>query len=155
MMEIIQDVNDDFSCTSSYVSQIACNASVNLLPQKSKDRYEKTYISFCEWCKKKKIEGFSENVLLIYFNEMAKGKLSSTLWSIYSMLKSTLVVKENVDISKYSRLIAFLKRKSVGYRAKKSKVLRREEMNKFLSEAPDDRYLLIKVSKIHSRCKKN
>jgi hypothetical protein len=63
------------------------------------------------------------------------------------MLKVNLIVKNNVDISKFCKLIGFLKRSSNGYRPKKSNILTREQMDRFISEAPDnDYYLMIKVS---------
>jgi hypothetical protein len=64
---------------------------------------------------RKKNKSFSESVVLGYMSEQAKVQKSSTLWSRYSMLKASLVVKNNVDISKYCKLVAFLKRQSVGY----------------------------------------
>lgn len=63
------------------------------------------------------------------------------------MLKATLSVKENMDIGTFKRVLAFLKRKSVGYEPKKSKVLSRDEVNTFLREADDEKYLMIKVGK--------
>ena len=70
----------------------------------------------------------------------------STLWSKYSMIKAVLSVKENIEINKFSRVIAFLKRNSVGYEPTKSKVLTRQEIDTFLTNADDMKYLLIKVS---------
>lgn len=43
-------------------------------------------------------------------------------------------------------LSAFIKRQSHGFTAKKSKVFTAEDVNKFLNEAPDAEYLLLKVS---------
>lgn len=57
-----------------------------------------------------------------------------------------LLVHENVDIKRFSKLIAFLKKQSVGYQSTQSKTLTREEVNQFLKEAPTEEYLLIKVS---------
>jgi hypothetical protein len=54
------------------------------------------------------------------------------------MLKATLNVKENIEIGAFLKVIAFLKRNAVGYEAKKSKVLTREEVNTFLKEADDN-----------------
>ena len=59
------------------------------------------------------------------------------------MLKSTLFIDENTDISKFPKLRAFLKRKNDGYRPKKSNVFNRENVNKFMLEALDDIYLLM------------
>ena len=60
------------------------------------------------------------------------------------MLKSTLNVKENVNIAKFPKLIPYLKNKSTGYSPKKSKILT-EEIETFLEEAPDNRFLIEKV----------
>lgn len=62
------------------------------------------------------------------------------------MLKSTMNIYEKIDIGKFCKLTAFLKKKHVGYVAKKSSVFTREDINKFLSEASDDEFLLTKVS---------
>lgn len=69
--------------------------------------------------------------------EQTATKKASTLWANYSMLKSTLAVKEDVDISKFSKLIAYLKRQNSGYKPKKSAVSSREEVSKFINEAPN------------------
>uniref|UniRef100_V5GSG8 Tyr recombinase domain-containing protein n=1 Tax=Anoplophora glabripennis TaxID=217634 RepID=V5GSG8_ANOGL len=61
------------------------------------------------------------------------------------MIKSTIFIEENVDISKYPKLRAFLKRKNDGYTPKKSNVFTREQVNDFLVQAPDNTYLLMKV----------
>lgn len=119
----------------------------NLLPKKSVSRYEKTYEQFMEKCLRKNVEkNFSETVLLAYFGEKSEKVQSSTMWSIYSMIKSTLLLKQNVDISKYCKLIAFLKRNNEGHQAKKSKVLSRKNVFDFFKNASDDEFLLIKVS---------
>jgi hypothetical protein len=60
------------------------------------------------------------------------------------MLKAALNVHENVDIGKYNKLTTFLKQ-HVGYEAKKSLIFSRDEIDKFLLNAPDDTILLIKV----------
>lgn len=62
------------------------------------------------------------------------------------MLKKMLNVREKVDISNYRLLNAFLKNKSSGFTSNKSKVLTSEEVQKFLTEAPDHVYLATKVA---------
>jgi hypothetical protein len=79
----------------------------------------------------KKARIYTENVLLAYFSEKSKDHKSSTLWAQYSMIRSSLIVNTNIDISKYPKLMAFLKRNSDGYQAKKSKVLTRDQMEIF------------------------
>lgn len=68
----------------------------NLLPEISKERYINTYNDFMKWRAEKHIKSFSESVFLTYFNGLCSKLQPSTLWSRYSMLKSTLSVKHNV-----------------------------------------------------------
>jgi hypothetical protein len=72
---------------------------------------------------KDNVKTVSENVVLAYFMEKSKTVKSSTLLSTYSMLKLTLNIRDGIDVTKYLKLVPFLKKKSVGYQAKKSKVL--------------------------------
>lgn len=81
-----------------------------------------------KWRELKKTKSFSEAVLLVYLAELSKSLKSSTLWGRYSMLRATLIIKQYVDISKYPKLIAFLKKQSVGYEAKQSKTFTKEHI---------------------------
>ncbi|KAB0801583.1 hypothetical protein PPYR_03769 [Photinus pyralis] len=53
---------------------------------------------------------------------MRKTYKSSTLWKTYSMLRLMINIRQNVDISKFMKLQAFLKRLSVGFVPKKWKL---------------------------------
>ncbi|KAF2898575.1 hypothetical protein ILUMI_07603 [Ignelater luminosus] len=106
------------------------------------------YDLFMKWRAEKQVCSFTERVLLAYFEEKSKQWKSPTFWSTYSKLKSTLLINNNVDISKYSKLIAYLKNKSVGYKPRKSKTFSREEVYKFLEDAPDKHFLMHKVALI-------
>lgn len=117
-----------------------------ILPSKSRKIYEQQYETFLKWCREKEVTNFSEDALLVFFSEKAKKVASSTIWSHYSMIKTMLNVKHNIDLSKFSKLTSLLKRKNVGYKPKKSKVLTAEQVDKFLMEAPDDTFLMVKVS---------
>lgn len=134
--------NSDTENTPPEIIETATNACLNLLPQKSRQKYEICYKRFMEWRQKHKVNSFSENVAVAYFEELSKTLKSPTLWSHYSMLRSTI----NVDLSKYLKLRAFLKRRSDGYTAKKSKTLTSQEINVFIKEAPDNKFLLTKVN---------
>lgn len=133
-MEITWDSEqeDTFQCTPEEIINTANEATQNLLPEKSKELYNKEYNMFMEWRCKKQVKSFTERVLLAYFQEKSKVYKSSTLWSSYSKLKSTLILNHNVNISQYPKVITFLKRQSVGYKAKKSKTFSRDEIMKFL-----------------------
>jgi hypothetical protein len=120
-------------------------ATEKLLPIKSRDKYLHTYENFLQWQSNKETTSFSENVLMAYFNELAAKYKPSTLWSIYSMLKSTLIMKHNINLSRYALLLAFVKRQSDGFKSKKSKVLSADHIRKFIDEAPDHKYLATKV----------
>ena len=130
----------------------ASAAIVNLLPAKSRKLYDASYDRFKEWCAEKKVRTYTENVMLAYFNNKSKNYKSSTLWAQYSMLRSCLQVNDNIDISKYPKLVAFLKRNSDGYQAKKSNVLTRVQIEMFLAKANDNEYLMNKVKIIQKLC---
>lgn len=128
------------------IENAANTACLETLPEKSKKRYNETYAFFKEWCNAKQVKTLNEKALLAYFlQRSASLKSPNSLWCEYSMLKSTIVLNDNEDISKYAKLRAFLKRKNDGYKPKKSNVFTRQEMVRFLLDAPDDHYLLMKV----------
>ncbi|XP_077256510.1 uncharacterized protein LOC143894243 [Temnothorax americanus] len=146
------ETETDGQLTPQEITQTARNAIENLLPSKSKDKYTNTYDNFIQWTITKKAKPFSENTILAYLTELSKTHKPSTLWAIYSMLKTTLNINNNININKYDKLIPFLKRQSQGYIPKKAKVLTSEQIQKFLNEADDQKYLLIKVAMIFEVC---
>lgn len=145
-MESDSETND--ICTPPEIVETAKLSTENLLPKKSKGKYKVVYQAFIDWRRRKNVKSFSEAVLLAYFSELSEKYKSSSLWSYYSMLRSTLEINNNVKIENYSKLRAFLKRKAEGFRAKKAKTFTSEEINKFITEAPDDIYLVTKVTKL-------
>lgn len=124
----------------------ANNACSSLLPAKSQDVYEKTY-EFCNWCTKQHITNYIEPVFLAYFSEIAQKGLTASLWPKFSMLKSTLRVKKNIDIGKFNKLIMYIKRQTEGHIPKKSKILEKEQVQQFILEAPNNLFLITKESK--------
>lgn len=140
------EVDENFTLTPPEVAESANSASLNLLPEKSRSLYEKTYAEFISWCNEKQVKHYSETVLLAYFSDIAKKGLIASLWPKYSMLKSTLILKNNTDISKFNKLIMFIKRKKEGYIPKKSKALEKEHVQAFISDAPDNLFLVTKVN---------
>lgn len=132
-----------------YESEIEAAASLacsSLLPEKSKRRYEAAYKCFKDWCHSKNTAQISETIMLAYFVDKSKVlKFPASLWCEYSMVKSVLFIEENIDISKFPKLKAFLKRKNDGYTPRKSNVFTREDINKFFTEADDSNFLLMKV----------
>lgn len=67
------------------------------------------------------------------------------MYSIFSILKMTLMEKESIDISGYSELTFFLKCMAEGYKPKKAEVLSDQNMSDFLHFANDEKYLCCKI----------
>lgn len=129
------DDNDDDDLKDAY----------STLSEKSKQKYEAQFAKFEEWREKRNLTGYTESVLMQYFTEKAVGFKSSTLWSIHCMLRATIAFKKGISISNYKKVSSFLRKQSKGYESKKSNIFTREEVNKFLTNAPDDKYLMQKV----------
>lgn len=146
---IESDDNSEFESTPPDILAQATNASNNLLPEKSKTKYEIVYKKFMDWRTENNIHSFSENVLMAYFGKIAIQFKPSSLWSIYSMLRSVISIKNDVNIANYPKLRAYLKRQSDGFKSKKSKTFSAQDINKFLVEASDTEFLFMKVRKLN------
>ncbi|XP_050302598.1 uncharacterized protein LOC126740553 [Anthonomus grandis grandis] len=144
---MMSDDDCSISETLPELTEAVNAASLELLPVKSRNKYNYVYNRFMDYRTNKNVTSFSENVVMAYFLELGSKMNSSTLWANCSMLKATLAIRHDVDISEYSKLRAFLKQ-AHAYKPKKSKILTKEEINKFIQEAPDKEYLMIKVAVI-------
>ncbi|KAJ8914499.1 hypothetical protein NQ315_002772, partial [Exocentrus adspersus] len=131
--------------TTDEIRSVAAAAKDSLLPSKSKHLYEETYNAYRKWCCNKKIKSTCEDSILAYFNSDLSRYKSSSLWSKYSMLRSTINLREGIDISKFPSVIPFLKRKGEGYKPKKSLILTREHIDEFLIKADTKEHLFNKV----------
>ncbi|KAJ8914432.1 hypothetical protein NQ315_017528 [Exocentrus adspersus] len=112
------DTESDTEDIPNHIRQVALTAKTELLPKKSKHLYEHDM----------KIIKTSEDAMLAYVNTALKNYKSSSLWSQYSMLRSTIKLKEGVDISQFASLIPYLKRQGDGYKAKKSLTLTHKDI---------------------------
>ena len=135
----------DSDSTDCEISEGAADAMGQLLPNKSRAAYEKAFKRFEDWCQKKNVKEVSEKVILAYLNVELKGLKPSTLWSQFSMIKACLKTHRNVNVSHYQNVVSFLKRKMDGYSAKKSKILDKDEIYRYLKEAEDKTFLGTKV----------
>lgn len=136
---------DEEICTPPEVTQEANKVISSMLPVRSKKLYMNTYRDFLDWCKGKNVINYTENVFIAYFSEKSSSCKASTLWSNYSMLKTTFNINKSIDISKYTRLLTFLKRTSKNYQPKTSKIFSLLDIETFIDEAPDSQFLMMKV----------
>lgn len=129
--------SDESDLTPESIKLDALGIVHNLLPEKSKEKYLKAYNDFDKWKTAKGAKSVSESVLLVYFKYLSSTMKSSSLWCIYSMLRTTIDVKHDIKINTYLH---------IGHRAKKSKVLTAQDVETFLNDALDHNFLAIKVS---------
>ncbi|KAJ8918304.1 hypothetical protein NQ315_014174 [Exocentrus adspersus] len=141
----MNDNAESFSIPAE-IKQEAQEATLRLLPAKSKRVYVKEMVEFDNWRKKRGLgEGaITEEVLLAYFFNVEKHFAASSMWTKYSMLKSMLKVHKGIDISKYGKLTSYLKVGSRKYKTKKAKILERNQIEEFLKKAPDVESLQVK-----------
>lgn len=116
-----------------------------VIPEKSKDNYEKVYHAYEEWKIRKGITVTCEKVLLAYFKEQSEKYKPTTLWSQFSKLKCMINLKEKINVDKFAEMSAFLRQKSRGYNPKKSKVFSSQQIQNFLENAPNEHDLDKKV----------
>lgn len=145
------DNENELLCTPPELKQIADTTIQNLLPEKSQEKYKTVYKDFIDWCDNKKVKCFTENVLLAYFNELSNKYKASSLWTFYSMLRSTLNINKGINIESYSKVRAFLKRQSEKHIAKKAKTFTSEQLNTFINEASDEKNLTTKVTLFNTK----
>lgn len=133
------------------VVQSAQAAEACLIPPASKLIYDRAYDRFQSFLADKKIRMINEVVLMGYFHGLSRPPHSmapKSLWSIFSMLKTTLSVYNKIDIAQYSKLARFLSgnQKRSEHVVKKAKTLTDANMAKFIYTAPDSIYLPEKVN---------
>lgn len=141
---------DDFDDDIPFeLLQNAQQAQMELLPIKSRERYNRVYKVFKDWQKEHGVKIVSSAVILSYFYELDQKKYQPTsLWAFYSMLKATIRANEDIDLGKYPNVTAFLKSKSDGFTSKKAHVFTEENVKKFFDDAADLHWLDVKVNEI-------
>jgi hypothetical protein len=64
----------DISCTPPEIREAANVAIQNIMPTKSRKRYEVVFEKFLQWCKDKNIKNYTENCLLANFQGFSSKK---------------------------------------------------------------------------------
>lgn len=92
----------------------ATELSMQLLPETSRLRYEDEYHKFKNWCEEQQLHTcqVSDETMIVYMSEKANEMKPNTLWSRFSMLKSCLKIKDNIDISNFPKTILHFLKKS-------------------------------------------
>lgn len=78
-------------------------AVVDILPKKSRSSYEKEFHMFEDWMTTRNVKGINESVLLAYLSYLEKKLAPSSLWTKYSMIKTTLQLYKKINITKYGK----------------------------------------------------
>lgn len=115
------------------------------VPNRSRVKYNHAYQEYRKWCFKNDIETTTDDSIITYFTTDLAPYKSSSLWTKYSMLRTTIKLFEGIDISTFPSIIPFLKSKSDGQKTTKCSSLTKEHVDTFLAEADNKDHLLNKV----------
>ena len=80
----------------------------------------------------------SEAIVLAFLAKEAESKAPTTLWTTFSLLKKNLLLEHSFDLGGAERITDFLKTLSRTHKKKKALAFSRDEVFRFLSEAPSD-----------------
>ncbi|KAJ8685968.1 hypothetical protein QAD02_021761 [Eretmocerus hayati] len=131
-----------------FILEQARKIRLESLPLRSKKLYTQRYNKYKKWCVDNKIPTYiNEDVMLMYMDYLfTKEKfISSTLWAVYSMIKSCINAYDSVDISNYSAVRRYIKNKHRGHKPKKAKTFSIENVHTFISTAKEPEHLLTKA----------
>ena len=109
-------------------------------PLSTGKRYEDRWQEFIQHQNLNEDTPPKEDHFVEYFDYLRNTKkyASSTLWSIYSMLNNKVQLNFGFKLQKFPRITLLLKSYEAGYTRKKAKEFSKEEVMKFLREAPDE-----------------
>lgn len=142
------DSLDEEDVVRNFDAEAQLIVNTDTLPKKSVDRYNLVYDSYKKWKLEHKtlLSNSEESNLIVYFKDLTKKLKPSTIWSVWSILKTTLNLRDNVNMNNFLNLKALIKNNSKGYKPKKSLVLKWDEIIRFINNAPDYVHLASKVS---------
>lgn len=135
-------------CTPPKLKEQINKESERMIPSTSKKEYDRIYNDFKKYLVAQKTTKISSSTVFGYFTYLATEKIFvySTLWKNYSALKAELKIHENFDISKFDKIVPYICSFKKGYVAKKSLIFEQDQIDKFMSDAPNSEYLLHKIS---------
>lgn len=110
-------------------------SSIN--PVKSAKRYDCTWKTFVEFIEHEN-KPTEENLLQFFEHlKIVKKYASSTIWSVYSMLNNKYQALYGEKLQKYPRITMLIKSYEAGYVRKTAEAFSKDEMMKYLNEAPN------------------
>lgn len=133
-----------FQYTASVVTRDELD-SEDHIPVELRDSYLKEYHKFGQWKKEKGFETITEDMLLAYLTELSQVYAPTSLQTICSKLKTCLFKYDDVSTEMFSSLQRLVKVAKSGYTTRKAAVFTPEEIQLFVVNAPDDKYLVQKV----------
>lgn len=117
---------------------------LDMLPSKSKSQYIAVYQKFSQWRQEKHIneKNMCEEVLFVYLRKLFdENKLNPpTVWSRYSMIKTTLLTYKNINIKSWEKVFSFMKKQAKGYCPKKAMIFSANDITNFCTHAPNETY---------------
>lgn len=142
--------NAPLLCTPPDVLLCADATLEKLMPDKSQARYRQEFEKFREWCATHSVPAgyYSENVLLAYVEEISRKYSAGSMWSKFSMLRSSILTLGGKDLGELPRIVKFVKKISKAHSAKKSLTFTRDQINEFMRDAPDEANLPVKVATV-------
>ncbi|KAJ8685454.1 hypothetical protein QAD02_021247 [Eretmocerus hayati] len=155
-MDLSDDESDnDEAQEENFVRNLEAQGELlkqNLLPVKSRREYELAYAHFSKWLHDNRSPPITENILMLYFEELSHTYSPPTLWSKWSMIKTLLNLRSNIKMGDFQNLKQFLKNFNKSFKAKQAAVFRWEDIEKFLRDAENFIYSAMKVVLIFGIC---
>ena len=118
-------------------------AMSKMLPVASREQYI-VYEKFQEWRTEHKLDGPTneKEVFAFLYHMLERNKWVSpgTLWSRFSMLRSMILAKEGLDIKTTNintTIQTWLKRIGATHKPKQAYIFTKEEIRRFIQEAPE------------------
>ena len=130
--------------------------------KKTKQKYKRWYLKYVEYGQSEGQNIFVESTACNYFHNMIENKMFSvgSVWSIYVEINNSMQKFHHVKINTWEELRHFLINITKWYIPKKSDIISKEQLHKFLTECfdpfqPEDLLALIVIVLISSRILRN
>jgi len=130
---------DELSVQASLVRQ-------TLVPSASAGTYSKQWDNYLKWAALKQLTEdtiYSEDSLLVYFQELSKHYAPSSMWTIFSCINCYFQIHKGINIKQFYSLVRFLKQLSATHVPKQAKAFTEKEISLYLQSAPNDGCILL------------